>query len=171
MLVTKLLFRHLIKKYSFKDITDRFVELYTEQVDSLEGYEHTYNSLLKKKKYKRTDMEICINFVIDQHDVERGGYWDVCGKDLNQINKKGNRWALDFCNHSEWLNFEISKKLLLNMKEVDIICHCLWEMTFMGFDEKDIRKEKRKLDKLCKEAKDSTLVTRDWDNFWNDLID
>ena len=29
--------------------------------------------------------------------------------------------------------------------QVDIVCHCLWEMTYYGFSNKDVKKERKKL--------------------------
>lgn len=56
-------------------------------------------------------------------------------------------WALDFSTWSDWLTWRIDSEVHKNFSEVDIICHCLWEMTFMGFDEKSI---KNKCDSLFK---------------------
>jgi hypothetical protein len=37
------------------------------------------------------------------------------------------------------------------MPEIDIICHCLYEMTFLGYDDGSIRRQRQKLQKMAKD--------------------
>jgi len=49
----------------------------------------------------------------------------------------------------------ISRKSLGDFSEIDILCHCLWEMTYDGYSNKEVKKSAKELfgrvDKAIKE--------------------
>ncbi|MFX1254338.1 MAG: DUF6557 family protein [Promethearchaeota archaeon] len=47
----------------------------------------------------------------------------------------------------EWLGLEIHPDTLNNFDFIDIIVHCLWEMTFHGYNQFQIQKERRSQEK------------------------
>ena len=147
-----MIFKDLIKKYPWKDVAKNFIRLYPDQLKNLDGYYNTYHELLEKNS-KKSNMKIDINFVDNKEPEEQ--YYDVYGTngeiDL-EFTKKEISWALEFSSFSAWLGYTISEKLLEKMSELDIISHCLFEMTFMGYSDKDIKKEKRKLKKSVQDV-------------------
>lgn len=52
------------------------------------------------------------------------------------------KYACDLCVSSAWMGMSIDKDCLEKLGEIDVICHCLWGMTFFGFEDKDIKAEK-----------------------------
>ena len=48
---------------------------------------------------------------------------------------------------------EIEQESLSKYSELDIIGHCLWEMTFYGFIQEKIKKQLAQLEKEAEEAK------------------
>jgi len=48
---------------------------------------------------------------------------------------------------------EIEQESLSKYSELDIIGHCLWEMTFYGFTQEKIKKQLAQLEKEAEEAK------------------
>jgi len=46
----------------------------------------------------------------------------------------------------EWLFMPINKKSMEQFSEIEIIAHCLWEMTFCGFEEESNQEFLDKLD-------------------------
>jgi hypothetical protein len=49
------------------------------------------------------------------------------------------KYALDFTPWEEWLGMQIDPSTLLEFSESEIIAHCLWEMTFHGFEQNKIQ--------------------------------
>jgi hypothetical protein len=60
---------------------------------------------------------------------------------------------LEFTRWSEWLGMQIDKTSIKNFTELEIISRCLFEMTFMGFDENEIQEELNKINNTTKEYK------------------
>ena len=48
------------------------------------------------------------------------------------------RYSIEFAPWSEWLSMTIDSKTLKEFSPAEIAAHCLWEMTFIGFDEENI---------------------------------
>lgn len=51
---------------------------------------------------------------------------------------------------------EISPESLLHFSELEIISHCLYEMTFIGFEEKEIQEELKSIEKSIEDYKNMT---------------
>lgn len=101
--------------------------------------------------YIETKMHIVIQDVFDEYDKEY--YTHVSGKDgiLNkesdpehfkddEIGNQEVSYGIDFTDWAEWLGMEIDQESFSKYSELDIIGHCLWEVTFYGFIQDDIRK-------------------------------
>jgi cell division septum initiation protein DivIVA len=54
---------------------------------------------------------------------------------------------------NEWLGMTISKQTAEEFTELEIISHCLYEMTFMGYDEAEIQDFKSDLEKRVDDFK------------------
>lgn len=54
-------------------------------------------------------------------------------------------YSFCFISWSEWLGMTVLEEDLKKFTEIDFICHCLWEMTFYGFSEREIRNKSRRL--------------------------
>lgn len=78
-----------------------------------------------------SNLEIVISYT-DENE------WRVYGVDKNEENE---RYALDFIPWKELLGMKIEQQTLATLKSHEILAHCMWEMTFWGFDEKTIRKK------------------------------
>lgn len=55
---------------------------------------------------------------------------------------------------------EVSHDTMNGFNELEIISHCLFEMTFRGFDEKEIQKELSSLKRTSDELKNMTEEER-----------
>lgn len=148
-----MIFKELIIKYDWNNIKENLLKLYPDEIKNINGYEFVFNDLLTKR-VKKSDTTINISHIDDEEFDEH--YYDVHGTDgtKNEFNPDiEQKLGLDFCSHTDWISFKISEELLKEMSELDIICHCLWELTFMGFNDKEIRKEKYKIRKTVKDIK------------------
>lgn len=141
--------KKLLDKFTDQQILARLFELYPNQKESGKGYRQTLKELrlLKPKKdpmlirvYKYHD-----NFAEEDEDKD---YVSVDGY------KKGSTkygYALDFTPFEIWLGMDVLKKSLDEFPELDIVTHCLWEMTFHGYSNKQIKKQSDKLLKIAGE--------------------
>lgn len=139
-----MIFKDLVDSYSWKDIEYRFKELYPDQEGNFEGYEKVL-SRLKEIEPVDYNMEIKVELVkhsLIKNDPDFVPYWNVSGDDGSE-----GSWALEFNPWNEWLGMTVAPKT----SSMDFLIHCLWEMTFCGFEEEEIQ---GKLDNLNKAAKE-----------------
>jgi uncharacterized protein DUF6557 len=131
----KVKYKSLVRK--FKDheaVADRLVELYPDMKKSREGYLDVMKEL-QTLKPTRTKFKISVEEVEDWYDKSK--YVDVSGIDPNDDIS----YAIEYTRWEEWLNMEITKESLKNFSELDVYCHCLWEMTWSGFSQEPIQEK------------------------------
>ena len=134
-------FEELLEKYAWDAIAARFLTLYPDQEKSLAGYQHVYEELRALPPVE-TNMRLVLEEMFDDH--EKAYYTDVSGKNgtLKKNDAQGNQeetYGLDFTDWAEWLGMEIDPAALAYYSELDIIGHCLWELTFYGYSRETIK--------------------------------
>src|SRR5690606_21284179 len=99
---------------------------------SIEGYRKVYGVLQEiASSDTRMQLEICL---VEDDEFD---YHDVCGIRPGETTS----YAIEFRPWSEWLGMTVTEKTLASYTELEILAHCLFEMTFMGFDEETIQDE------------------------------
>ncbi len=150
----KVLFKDILKACIFKNVKDTLLRLYPDQRKVINGYEYVFKTL--KHMRHRYNKE---GLVIDIRKVGRGksGYLSVSGV----CTEKGIRqsYALEYTPWSKWLGYEVDKKVLKKMPKEEIIAHCLWEMTFMGFTQDKIRSRLSVLRRRVKDIEEGKVKT------------
>ncbi len=158
-------FKELIDKHTWDKVHSTFLQLYPDQEKNIEGYKQVFNELQTIKPVE-TKMRIVIEDVFDEYDKEY--YTHVSGKD-GTLNKESNpehfkddelgnqevSYAIEFTDWAEWLAMDIDHESLARYPELEIIGHCLWEMTFYGFTREEIREQLAQLEKETEEARKS----------------
>ena len=149
----------LIKDSSWLSVEIVFSKIYPDQISYLENYETVFNQL-KILKPKCSSIYIIIKNVIDEFDNEK--YVSVSGYDNLKVSASKNKikesLALEFTPWAEWLGMSIDQESIKSFSSLEIICHCLDEMTFMGFNQKEIDDE---LQKIRKTAEDFKRMTKE----------
>lgn len=80
-------------------------------------------------------------------------FYDVYGIDrTKREDGEFEEFSLSLTPWSQWLSSSLSKDILNNYSQEEIISHCLFEMTFHGFSE--VKKAKKELDTRVKDSKD-----------------
>lgn len=121
-----------------------------------EGYESVYNLLRITPAADSADMEIVVQLV---SGGQAGGepYVDVSGRVCNSRNYSGepdcDSYAIEFKPWEQWLGMEIDPVAFELFSETEILAHCLYEMTFVGFDEDEIQKRYQEINSLADEIK------------------
>ncbi len=147
-----MILRDLIISNSWLSVELIFTRLYPDQVSSLNEYERVFNEL-KTLPPVNSDITILVSKEIDSFDNEP--YVNVSGynhsKTSRSIDDLSDSLALEFTPWNKWLGMKIDEYFLKYFNQLELICHCLQEMTFMGFNQKEIDNEWQKIKKAEQE--------------------
>jgi len=125
----------LIDAYEFADIEDTFVGLYKNYKRNAVGFEEVFETLKDFEDIPLSEYTICIT-----HVNEEGEDFDSYDHITGYSEKEDLPVCLSFTPWNEWMGMKIDSETLKNYSGEQIICHCLWEMTFYGFNEDNIQK-------------------------------
>lgn len=148
----------LIRTNNWLSVETTLLKLYPDQGKNISAYKEIYVKLQEMKPLK-PNMKI----VAKQHfaeNAEDSDYVEVYGINTNSTKRKPTPMAIEFTPWRKWLGMTIAKSTLKEFNELEIISHCLFEMTFMGYDEKEIQKELSSLKKTSDELKNMTEEER-----------
>ena len=148
----------IIKSNNWLSVELTFIKLYPEEGQMLDEYRSVYENL-QNLAPEDTNMKI----VLTEHDSDAddesdiAAYVDVSGQyETKDENECGIRHAIEFVEWKKWLGMGLESDTLKNFTELEIISHCLYEMTFIGFDENEIKERRELLDKTIEEFKNLT---------------
>ncbi|RUT78422.1 DUF6557 family protein [Ancylomarina longa] len=136
--------KELIEQYQWLEIRKALCCLYTETDRNLEGYELVFEKL-KHITPKENNFEIVLQTIKEENWES---YVHVNATDLSSesTDEFSGSWSLMGTPWNEWLFMPISKESMENFTEIEILAHCLWEMTYCGFEEESIQEFNDKLD-------------------------
>lgn len=120
------------------------IKLYPNQIELINDYRNVFGKL-QYLKPEANDMLIVLTEYLDDFeensDVENT-YVDVSGRKLViEENSITNSYAIEFVKWEKWLGMELAPETLENFNELEIIAHCLFEMTFFGYEEEEIQEQ------------------------------
>jgi len=167
--------KELLLTTEWKDIEESLVKNYADASKCIDCHEKVFSSLPSLTPAP-TELRICIKEVFDK-DFDDEPHTEVFGKDgtLNKelsdfkyMNEKPDsdyansevEYAIEFVDWEEWLNMEIDKYTVQKYSNPDIVAHCLWEMTFFGYDKNSIQEQKDELDRRVKELENMSEEER-----------
>jgi len=144
-------FLDLIKNNNWLSVKMTLLNLYPNEEKSISGYEDVYEKLFYLSPVLN-DLTIQVKNEID--DFDQAEYVDVSGYYKNpKTEEEKFSQAIEFTAWNKWLGMDMDKSSLLNFSELEIIAHCLYEMTFIGFEEEDIQEEFNNLEDSVDEYK------------------
>jgi hypothetical protein len=147
-------FYEIIRSNNWLTVEVTFVKLYPDQQKSIEDYRLVYEAL-KFLQPVYLDIKIVLYQYYD--DAGHPSAVDVSGINPNpEPEDINNGLALEFTSWDKWLGMDIDPLTLKEFTEIEIICHCLNEMTYAGFDEEEIQNEFSKLQSIVDEYKTMT---------------
>jgi hypothetical protein len=120
----------LIDTYEYDELHDVFKGCYDEHYKRA-GFEKVFNQLKDSTEISLNDCKICISRIDDPNP------YDEVTDDKNQ--------SLSYTSWSDWLGMNIDLETLKKYNSKEVICHCLWEMTSLGYDEEDIEEASRRV--------------------------
>ncbi|MDD3772481.1 MAG: hypothetical protein PHC38_07485 [Weeksellaceae bacterium] len=150
----------LIKSNNWLSVEITLLRLYPDQINMIDEYRNVFEKL-KFMKPEENDMSIVLteydNDVDDESEIKT--HIDVSGrKEEKEIDSLTDSYALEFVEWKEWLGMDLATETIKNFNELEIISHCLFEMTFMGYEEKDIKEQ---LDEITKRIDEYKYLTEE----------
>jgi len=132
-----MILKQLLKNNNWLSIATEFFKLYPEEEKNKDGYEEVLEKLFLMET-ENAEMSILVTH--EKDDFDGKDYVDVSGK-YQQLKTDEHKFsqALEFTPWKEWLGMQIHPESLAQFSEVEILAHCLHEMTFAGFEEEEIQ--------------------------------
>lgn len=150
----KILFKDIVQACTFRNIKKSLLVLYPDQKRNISGYKNVFETLqLLRHRKNKEGMKIHIE------KIGRGknSYFSASGICAEEGDHQS--YALEYTSWSKWLGYEVDQATLKKMPGEEIVAHCLWEMTFMGFTQTRIRRRLATLKKRVKDAKEGKVKT------------
>lgn len=143
----------LIKSHTWLSVEMIIVRLYPDQKDMIDDYRSVYEKL-QLLEPEDNDMEIVIQEYNDTLTLEDATFIDVSGREkLSASNTNSQSFALEFESWKNWLGMDLSAETVDTFPDLEIIAHCLYEMTFISYNEEEIQEKLRALEKAVDELK------------------
>jgi hypothetical protein len=133
-------FRDLISKNNYKPVFNEIHKFYLKEksLASKQNFDinfySTWQEVIKLEKGKRSDDKLYLVQIDTDSDQP---ILDVC-----VANKEGERFALDFADWVDIIDMKVEKPN--NMSEKECLAHILWEITFWGFSNDQVAKERKR---------------------------
>lgn len=143
-------FNTLIKTTNWLSVKTTLLDLYPEQISSIDAYQQVFEKLNLMQP-----VEVAIEIVIHQY-YDDETFLPSCVS-VGGINLKPNKddinngLAIEYTPWNKWLGMGINKLTQKEFTELEIIAHCLYEMTYAGYDEKEIQADLEKIKKIAEE--------------------
>lgn len=146
----------LIKSNNWLSVEMTLLRLYPDQLNMIDEYRNVYEKL-KFLQPEENDMNIVLTEydcdVDDESEIKM--YVDVSGrKKEKEINSITDSYALEFVEWKKWLGMDLTTETIMNFSELEIISHCLYEMTFIDYEEEEIKEHFDIINKRVEEYKE-----------------
>lgn len=114
---------------NWPSVREKLFSLYPNQKKSEIGYQKVYDQMSSIEPIE-TKFEILLRF-IEEEDPE-DSYVHLSGIDTDSDTKES--YSLMITSWEEWMGMSINEKTLKDYSASEILAHCLFEMTYTGFD-------------------------------------
>ena len=163
-------FKQIINNNNWLSAEIVLLNLYPDQKINISGYEEVFDKLRMLHPVE-TDISIVISHKKDDYDQSE--YIDVSGYYNNPQEKNiepNPSLALEFTSWDKWLGMDIDINTLNSFSELEIIAYCLYEMTFIGFEEETIKAELERIENIVEEIENmSEEEKREKLKSWDDI--
>jgi hypothetical protein len=153
-------FKDLIISNSWLSVEIIFINLYPDQKEIIEYYKIVFDRLQVMEAVNDEMLIVLTEYASDNDEDEnyKSTYVDVAGRKLiADINSSfTDSYAIEFVKWDNWLGMSLAPETLENFKELEIISHCLHEMTFCGYEEEEIQQQFDSINKTIDDYKNLT---------------
>jgi mRNA-degrading endonuclease HigB of HigAB toxin-antitoxin module len=148
----------ILKSYNWLSIEMALIRLYPDQEAMVDDYRNVVDKL-KFLVPEENDMSIVLTeYDCDPDDEsEVRTYVDVSGRKKEKDPKSiTDGYAIEFVAWDKWLGMDIAPETTRKFSDLEIIAHCLFEMTFIGFSEEEIHEQFEMINDRVEEYKNLT---------------
>ncbi|NHJ40325.1 MAG: hypothetical protein FK731_09860 [Asgard group archaeon] len=150
-----MILKELVRKFEWNSLEKRMEELYPDMKENLSKFEIVLNEL---KKLKMEEPEENITIIVENFSQEKEGeiitWFEVTGFDPENEYYYG----ISMMPWEKWLGMEINQKSIEEYSLKDLLVHILWEMTYYGFTQEEIREIKEQLSHPVKGDEDYEVI-------------
>lgn len=151
--------KELIDTNNWLSVSMTLTSLYPDQEEGLEAYKKVFG-FLQDMTPTDSDIEIVLTQCYDDETNEES-YVDVSGRKQNNDDfQLTESLAIEFVPWTRWLGMTVSSDTSKQFSELEIISYCLYEMTFVGYDEKEIQRQFSIIKSTVDEYKNMTAEER-----------
>lgn len=143
--------KELINSNHWLSVELTLLQIYPDQKEINDKYKKVFEKLLwlEAEDY---DMSIVLTECHSEDESEGSIYVEVTGiKSERKENAITVGHALDFVEWKYWLGMDLAPETINNFTDLEIIAHCLYEMTFFSFEESEIKEQFDTLKKIADE--------------------
>ena len=126
----------LIQTNNWLSVEFTLLNMYPDQKKNIESYKGIY-AQLQQAVPLNTNMQIVLTQYFDEETNEKSNV-DVSGFKETNPNES---YAIEFVLWKKWLGMTITEIIMAQFNELEIISHCLYEMTFVGYSEEEIKEQ------------------------------
>lgn len=148
----------LIKSNNWLSIELTLLRLYPDQEKMLDEYRNVFEKL-RITEPEEYDLEIVLNeYDCDPNfENDKKTYIDVSErKKVADPNSLTDSYAIEFVEWKNWLGMDLAPQTIKRFTDLEIIVHCLYEMTFVGYDEEEIQGQRNSLNDRVEEYQNMT---------------
>lgn len=153
-------FKELITAHHWLSVKLTLLKLYPDQLTIIDEYKRVFESLQIMEPIDNEEMLIVLTEYEsdgEYNDETRPTYVDVSGrKAIPDPNLITAGYALEFVKWDNWLGMHLAPETIKNFSGLEIISHCLYEMTFCGYEEDEIQDQFQAIEKIVEEYKSLT---------------
>lgn len=149
----------LIKSNNWLSVELTLLQLHPDQDKMLVEYRNVYEKLKITEPADYDELEIILTeYECDPNfENDRETYIDVSGQEkIPDPNAITNGYAIEFLEWDKWLGMDLAVETTKNFSDLEIIAHCLYEMTFIDYDEEAIQEQFKSLNDRVEEYKKLT---------------
>lgn len=153
-------FTDLIKSHNWLSVELTLLNLYPDQQEIIDQYKNVFDSLLIMEPENDEMLIVLTEYECDddEENESKSTYVDVSGRklELETDNSLTDSYAIEFVKWEKWLGMEVAPETLYNFNELEIIAHCLFEMTFCGYEQEEIQEQFDSINRTVEDYKRMT---------------
>lgn len=150
--------KDIIKSYNWLSVELTLLRLYPDQETMIDDYRNVFEKLkfLEPEDY---NMSIVLTENDCDSDVEseERTFVDVSGRKIEKDpNSITDSYAIEFVEWKKWLGMDLAPETTKIFSDLEIIAYCLYEMTFIDYNEEEIKEQFDKINDRVEEYKNLT---------------
>jgi hypothetical protein len=157
-------FKDLIKSHSWLSIEMTLLNLYPDQKEMVDGYKSVFESLQIMEPVNNEMLIVLTEYECDiaEENDPKSTYVDVSGrKSVPDTTSIAGGYAIEFVKWEKWLGMVLAPETLENFGELEIIAHCLFEMTFCGYEQEEIQEQFDSINRSIDDYKNLSSVEKE----------